>query len=112
MIDDVAVAQEEILVTVLVEVEKAGAEADQVPAERGQAGRAAGEDELTLAAVAVQAVELVLEVGDEQRQPAGAVVVGGIDSHAARSVAALVVSHAALRPRLLEAPAAAVEVQE
>src|SRR5262245_14231553 len=68
VVRDVAVGDEDILGAVAVEVEEAGAEADIVESNRGDAGGAAAEMKLPAPQVFVQRVRLVLKVAHEQRK--------------------------------------------
>ena len=64
--------------------------------------------------IAIQGVQFVFVIADEQRRPTAAVVVGGIDAHAAVGRAAEVARRAADRPRSSKRKSrrAAIDVEE
>src|SRR5262245_12747584 len=83
---DVAVDHDEVFPAVVVEVDKSGAEADVKLADRRGAGELAAE--LPVAPpvpfqAAVESVDLALEIGDPDRGPAAALVIRGVNAHAA-----------------------------
>src|SRR5439155_16724575 len=101
---NVAVHDHDVLPAMMVQVQEAGAEAHERLANGGNAGPCRTEDELTMAEVTVQGVELILVVGYPERGPAAAFIIAGVRAHAAVRHAAVVKRHAA-------GPADSLEVQ-
>ena len=79
---DVAVGDEEVLVLVVVVIEKTRAKGQVGQARLGEAGRSAGHGKGPVAAIAVQGVVVVLKVGDQKVAVAVAIAVPIRDAHA------------------------------
>src|SRR5262245_46547892 len=113
-----AIRNDDVQPTVAVNVEESSAKADVGPADASQTGTRAAELEQSATAdqnVAVQGVQLVLEIRNQQRRPAAAAVVAGIDPHAAVDLAALIPCGPQLCRLVLEAQLAgraAIYVEE
>src|SRR5262249_54903680 len=109
---DVAVADEQVLVAVEIEVEEARSEADIVLSENGKAGCDAGIRELTPAPITIEAVELMLKIGDQYGKAAGAIVVRDINAHAPLGIAIAVIGQTGFGADLLKPAAAAIEIKQ
>src|SRR4051794_17555584 len=78
-----AIDDEEIFPAVVVDINEAGAKADILSAQRGNASRAGLIAEDFFAEVLVKGVEFILEVGDEEGRASRSVEITGVHSHAA-----------------------------
>src|SRR5438128_1839247 len=88
--NDVAVADHQILPTVVVQVEKAGAKAHVALADGRNAGRRGAEEKKSLALIAVQTMHLILVIGDPDGIPAAPIIVARVRPHTAIRIAPVI----------------------
>jgi len=100
MADHMAVDDHDVLPAVVVQVQKARPEADVLPAQARQSHGLTAELEeryvpnrQVAIQVAIQSVQLILVVGDQQGGPAAAVVISRVDPHASVGQPVLVPRH-------------------
>ena len=109
---DVAVGDEQILVAVAIDIEELSGPPHEREAAASQAACRGDVLEVAVAEIAIEGVGVVLEVGDEDVEPAVIVEVGRRGPHARLLATVAAVSGAAEQSPVLQRPVSGAAVQE